>query len=144
MLLLRFLISRAISHARDFHLRYFWLDYAWVTFLLINLLINVLIFKTSSEVREFFCHNSNTFEVDWRGTHCCPGKLAMIITKSFGQGRIPDGNSRLRITHLDHLSLVSDINPAGNKSGNSKRGFAHSFFYRTHHSWNRLPLSLRE
>lgn len=43
-----------------------------------------------------------------------------------------DGNTRLRSCHLDHLSLVSDIGP-----------LKKSFFYRTHHEWNRLPLELR-
>ena len=61
----------------------------------------------------------------------------MIINKSFEQGSFPDGNIILRSTHLDHLSLVPDINPAGKKT-------SHSFLYRTHLSWNRLPLSLCE
>ena len=58
--------------------------------------------------------------------------------------RLFDGSSRLRSTHLDHFSLVSDIKPNAIKSVSSKRGFAHTFFYRTHLSWNRLPLTLRE
>ena len=50
----------------------------------------------------------------------------------------------LKFLHLDHFSLVSDIKPNGIKSFSSKRGFAHTFFYRAHLSWNRLPLTLRE
>ena len=48
------------------------------------------------------------------------------------------GNSRLRNTHLDELSLVSSITPKRNV------GLSKSFFYRAHLEWNRLPLSLRE
>ena len=58
--------------------------------------------------------------------------------------RFYDGSSRLRSTHLDPLALISEVIPSGAKSSTSKRGFAHSYFYRTHLSWNRLPLSLRE
>ena len=58
--------------------------------------------------------------------------------------RLFDGSSRLRSTHLDHFSLVSDIKPNCIKSFSSKRGFVHTFFYREHLSWNRLPLPLRE
>ena len=59
--------------------------------------------------------------------------------------RLLDGSSRLRSTHLHHFSLVSNIKPNGIKSFSSKRGFAHTFFYRAPHlSWNRLPLTLQE
>ena len=55
------------------------------------------------------------------------------------------GHSRLRFSHLDHLSLISDLVPAyKSNTSNIKRGFANSYFYRTHLLWNRLPLSLRE
>ena len=55
------------------------------------------------------------------------------------------GGSRLRFTHLDHLSIVSDIVTRGQRvNATSKRGFNNSYFYRTHLMWNRLPLSLRE
>ena len=55
------------------------------------------------------------------------------------------GGSRLRFTHLDHLSIVSDIVTRGHRvDATSKRGFNNSYFYRTHLMWNRLPLSLRE
>ena len=53
-------------------------------------------------------------------------------------------SSRVRSAHLDPLSIISEVIPSGAKSSTSKRGFAHSFSYRTHLSWNRLPLSLRE
>ena len=52
--------------------------------------------------------------------------------------------TRLRFSHFDHLSLLSDITPAGQINSSSNRGFANSYFYRTHLLWNRLPLSLRE
>ena len=53
------------------------------------------------------------------------------------------GQSRLRFSHLDHLSLISDVIPAYNFR-NTKRGFKNSYFYRTHLLWNRLPLYSRE
>jgi len=46
------------------------------------------------------------------------------------------GSSRLRSSHLDHLSVISSIPPGPSVSK--------SYFYRAHLSWNRLPLSLRE
>ena len=55
------------------------------------------------------------------------------------------GSTRLRSSHLDHLSLVSDIIPRGiSQTNRSQRGFSSSFFYRSHLMWNRLPLVLRE
>ena len=48
------------------------------------------------------------------------------------------GNSRLRSTHLDHLSLVSSVTSKCNG------GLSKSFFYRAHLIWNKLPLNLRE
>jgi hypothetical protein len=53
-------------------------------------------------------------------------------------------DTRLRFSHYDHLSLLSDITPAGQTNPSSNRGFSNSYFYRTHLLWNRLPLSLRE
>ena len=47
-----------------------------------------------------------------------------------------EGFSRLRSTHLDHLSIVY-IAPT------TRLGFTHSYFYRTHLPWNRLTLSIR-
>ena len=72
-------------------------------------------------------------------------KFLHLVVRNFSSYlRLFDGSSRLRSTHLDHFSLVSDIKPNGIKSFSSKRGFAHTFFYRAHLSWNRLPLTLRE
>ena len=51
-----------------------------------------------------------------------------------------DGSTRLRTTHLDHLSLVSTINPRRNRYKILEK----SFFYRTHSLWNRIPLEIRE
>ena len=51
-----------------------------------------------------------------------------------------DGSTRLRSTHLDHLSLVSTINPRRN----SYKILEKSFFYRTHSLWNRIPLEIRK
>ena len=51
-----------------------------------------------------------------------------------------NGSTRLRSTHLDHLSLVSTIVPRKN----SFKSLEKSFFYRTHSLWNSIPLELRE
>ena len=51
-----------------------------------------------------------------------------------------DGSSRLRSTHLDHLSLISTVIP----SRNSSKSLDKSFFYRTHSLWNSIPLEIRE
>ena len=48
------------------------------------------------------------------------------------------GTSRLRSCHLDSKSFISSITPSSSTSAFSK-----SFFYRTHHLWNRLPLDIR-
>ena len=61
------------------------------------------------------------------------------------------GNSRLRSTHLDYLSLVSSISPniipnlqnVTNKRP-SMNPLLNSFFYRVHCKWNILPLALRK
>ncbi len=50
------------------------------------------------------------------------------------------GNSRLRTSHLDHLSLVCSLLP----NTSSSKPLEKSFFYRTHSSWNALPLELRQ
>ena len=50
------------------------------------------------------------------------------------------GSSRLRNSHLDHLSLISTIVP----SKNSIKSLEKSFFYRTHSLWNCIPLEIRE
>ena len=51
-----------------------------------------------------------------------------------------EGQSRLRSTHLDELSYVSDLIPRGNSSVYLDK----SFFHRTHSLWNALPYELRE
>ena len=51
-----------------------------------------------------------------------------------------DGTTRLRSTHLDHLSLVSTVTPRRN----SFKVLEKSFFYRTHIMWNSIPLEIRE
>ena len=51
-----------------------------------------------------------------------------------------EGQSRLRSTHLDELSYVSDLIPRGNSTVHLDK----SFFYRTHSLWNALPYELRE
>ena len=78
-------------------------------------------------------------------------KLFHLIIHNFSCIKLPaymhffQGGSRLRFTHLDHLSIVSDIVTRGQRvDATSKRGFNNSYFYRTHLMWNRLPLSLRE
>ena len=50
-----------------------------------------------------------------------------------------DGDSRLRNSHLDSLSLVSSIIPRG-----ENHIFAKSFFYRTHCKWNHIPFEIRQ
>ena len=77
-------------------------------------------------------------------------KLFHLIVHKFSCIKLPpylhfyEGTSRLRCIHLDHLSLVTDVIPSGTGCSSTKRGFANSYFYRTHLSWNRLPLVLRE
>ena len=64
-----------------------------------------------------------------------------------------EGQSRLRSSHLDRLSLVSSRAPnvrvtSGNTTSDSDRAstnpFENSYFYRVHCKWNNLPLALRE
>ena len=52
-----------------------------------------------------------------------------------------DGQSRLRNTHLDHLSLVCNLIPS---SRSCSKFLERSFFYRAHSLWNALPLEIRE
>ena len=63
------------------------------------------------------------------------------------------GNSRLRSSHLDHLSITSDINPritvnyssgSNDPISSSLSQFANSFFFRTMNTWNSLPLQVRQ
>ena len=56
-----------------------------------------------------------------------------------------DGVSRLRDNHLDHMSFVINHNttvPLQKVHCNSK--FFKSYFFRTLHIWNKLPLNIRE
>ena len=61
-----------------------------------------------------------------------------------------DGTTRLRSTHLDRLCLVSSVSPkfsasrSNTDTEHAPRNFEHSYFYRTHLAWNRLPFQLRE
>ena len=50
-----------------------------------------------------------------------------------------EGQSRLRSSHLDNLSLVSSITPR-----TPTNAFAKAFFYSTMHKWNKLPYEIRE
>ena len=75
---------------------------------------------------------------------CSPIKLPSYLT--FFQSK-----RRLRSCHLDHLSLVSSIQPKifANYSKKSVEGteckiFENTFFYRSHLAWNKLPLHTRE
>ena len=49
------------------------------------------------------------------------------------------GSSRLRRTHLDHLSYVSTVTPRTEMGPLAK-----SFFYRTFTMWNHVPLEIRQ
>ena len=60
----------------------------------------------------------------------------------------PFQGTRLRKSHLDSKCYISTIQPSrsnSNKNFNSvsKNSLSQAFFYRTHLSWNKLPLSLR-
>ena len=52
-----------------------------------------------------------------------------------------DGQSRLRTTHLDNLSLVCNLVPS---TRSCSKFLNKSFFYRTHSFWNTLPLEIRQ
>ena len=57
------------------------------------------------------------------------------------------GTSRLRSSHLDNLSLISDITPKVTQThtlSDSRHGITKSYFYRAHLAWNRLPFDLRQ
>ena len=61
----------------------------------------------------------------------------------------PFNGSRLRTSHLDSKCFVSEILPRNaqssqNFTSTSARNFGHSYFYRAHLAWNKLPLSIRE
>ena len=45
---------------------------------------------------------------------------------------------------VDQDCFVSNIVPRGNFTSTNRRGFYHSFFYRSHFMWNLLPKELRQ
>ncbi len=51
-----------------------------------------------------------------------------------------DGQSRLRSSHLDRLSFVSNLLPRGNSTSLLNK----SFFFRVHTLWNALSFEIRE
>ena len=61
------------------------------------------------------------------------------------------GGNRLRSSHLDNLSLISDINPKISRNycqsrdvvSSSLSQFSNSFFYRTINNCNLIPLEIR-
>ena len=53
--------------------------------------------------------------------------------------RLYSGDSRLRSTHLDNLSFVSNIASTTTSISNHNK----SFFFRSHTLWNFLPFDLR-
>ena len=56
----------------------------------------------------------------------------------------PFSGSSLRTSHLDCLSIVSEIIPRTNSSAiSSFKPFSNTFFYRTHSAWNSLPFEIR-
>ena len=100
------------------------------------------------EVYYLHCKHLNILPIKYRFDYHDLKTLHSII-HGFSCVALPDylkfysGSTRLRSTHLDHLSLISDITLSGSSS-NSRRGFANSFFFRSYLMWNRLPLTLRE
>ncbi len=107
---------------------------------------------TSYSIHELYhlhCKDLNILPIQFRFDYHDLKTLHLIIN-GFSCVKLPDylkfysGSSRLRSTHLDHLSLESDIRPVGSSLPSSRRGFANNFFYRSHLMWNRLPLALRE
>ena len=59
----------------------------------------------------------------------------------------PFAGSRLRNSHYDRLSIISNVIPRipqNLNTTNSCMGISKSFFYRAHLAWNRLPLDLRD
>ena len=56
--------------------------------------------------------------------------------------------SRLRRSHLDNLSMISEILPQVPQNLTSSQtrcsGISKSYFYRAHILWNKLPYELRE
>jgi hypothetical protein len=61
------------------------------------------------------------------------------------------GSSRLRSSHLDEMSIVSEVNPKITRNyigsdvvSSSLAQFSNTYFYRTMNNWNALPLNVRK
>ena len=54
-----------------------------------------------------------------------------------------NGISRLRSSHFDRLTIISNVHPRSNAE-NSTNALGNSFFYRTHLKWNNLPIEIRD
>ena len=64
----------------------------------------------------------------------------MLMTqKSGGRSKTKSRDSRLRRTHLDNLSFISNIASTTTSIKNLNK----SFFFRTHTLWNSLPFDIR-
>ncbi len=102
-----------------------------------------------NELYYLHCKQLNILPIKCRFDYHDIKNLHLII-HGFSCVKLPDhlrfftGSTRLRSSHFDSLSLISDICPRGNSQSSAQKGFANSFFYRSHLLWNRLPLSLRE
>ena len=66
------------------------------------------------------------------------------MTLNFFTIKYYSGRSRLRSSHLDEYCFVSKVVPRGNFTSTNRRGFYHSYFYRSHLMWNLLPKTLRQ
>ena len=97
-----------------------------------------------------FFWSANIENVKIYGFHFHDLKLFHLIVHEISCIKLPsylrlfEGSTRLRFTDLDHLCIITETVPAGLYNTTSKRGFENSCYYRTHFSWNRLPLCLRE
>ena len=58
-----------------------------------------------------------------------------------------NGNSRLRSSHFDRLTVISSIHPKSSSytvtNMSSRSALGNTFFYRTHLKWNNLPFDIR-
>ena len=102
-----------------------------------------------NELYYLHCKQLNILPIKYRFNYHDLKNLHLIIN-GFSCVKLPDylrfftGSTRLRSCHLDSLCLISDVSPRGTSQPSVQKGFANSFFYRSHLLWNRLPLSLRE
>ena len=86
---------------------------------------------------------------DFSGKPMKPSPLSFVHTRYCYFLSFLDrfAGSRLRHSHLDDLSMVSDILPKipqNLTSSNTRNvGISKSFFYRAHILWNNLPYDLR-